>query len=62
MDGKPVTVIREEGDKPKKYYTDDAGLIEAAKKSKGSMDSIKALVEEREHAGVKYLWATGVKA
>ena len=62
MDGKPVTVIREEGDKPQKYYTDDAGLIEAAKKSKGSMDSIKALVEEREHAGVKYLWATGVKA
>jgi len=62
MDGKPVTVIREEGAKPAKYYTDDAALIEAAKKAKGSMDAITALVEEREHAGVKYLWATGVPA
>jgi len=62
MDGKQVTVIREEGAKPAKYYTDDSALIESAKKAKGSMDSIKALVEEREHAGVKYLWATGVKA
>jgi recombination protein RecT len=62
MQGVPVVVIREEGDKPAKYYTDDNALIEAAKKAKGSMDTITALVEQREHGGVKYLWATGIKA
>ena len=60
LNGNKVYVIRTDEDTPRKFYTADEAIFNAAKKSKADKKEMEVYFEEREAAGVKYLWATSL--
>lgn len=58
MNGHKVYVIRTDEETPRKVYTDREDISTAAKKAKADKAEMSLYIEEREAAGLKYLWAT----